>query len=52
MPRDGTATRTRILDAAQALVLKQGYAGTSVDDVIAAAGTTKGGFFHHFPSKQ
>ena len=26
-------------------------AGTSVDDVIAAAGT-KGGFFHHFASKQ
>ena len=52
VPRDGTATRTRILDAAQALVLKQGYAGTSVDDVIEAAGTTKGGFFHHFPSKQ
>jgi TetR/AcrR family transcriptional repressor of nem operon len=52
MPRDGTATRTRILDAAQTLVLQQGYAGTSVDDVIDAAGTTKGGFFHHFPSKQ
>jgi TetR/AcrR family transcriptional repressor of nem operon len=52
MPRDGTATRTRILDAAQTLVLQQGYAGTSVDDVIEAAGTTKGGFFHHFPSKQ
>jgi TetR/AcrR family transcriptional repressor of nem operon len=52
MPRDGTATRTRILDSAQTLVLQQGYAGTSVDDVIEAAGTTKGGFFHHFPSKQ
>jgi TetR/AcrR family transcriptional repressor of nem operon len=52
MPRDGTATRTRILDAAQTLVLQQGYAGTSVDEVIEAAGTTKGGFFHHFPSKQ
>ena len=52
MPRDGTATRARILDAAQKLVLEQGFAGTSVDDVIAAAGTTKGGFFHHFASKQ
>jgi TetR/AcrR family transcriptional repressor of nem operon len=52
MPRDGTATRTRILDAAQGLVLEKGFAGTSVDDVIAAAGATKGGFFHHFASKQ
>jgi TetR/AcrR family transcriptional regulator, transcriptional repressor for nem operon len=52
MPRDGAATRTRILDAAETLVLEKGFAGTSVDDVIASAGTTKGGFFHHFPSKQ
>jgi TetR/AcrR family transcriptional repressor of nem operon len=52
MARDGTATRTRILDAAQRLVLEKGFAGTSVDEVIAAAGTTKGGFFHHFASKQ
>ena len=52
VPRDGTATRTRILDAAQRLVLEQGFAGTSVDDVIVAAETTKGGFFHHFASKQ
>lgn len=33
-------------------MLEQGFAGTSVDDVIAAAATTKGGFFHHFASKQ
>ena len=52
MPRDGTANRTRILDAAESLALAQGFAGTSVDEVIAAAQTTKGGFFHHFASKQ
>src|SRR5262245_33280825 len=52
MPRDGTATRERILDSAQTLVLDQGFSATSVDEVIAAAGTTKGGFFHHFPTKQ
>jgi TetR/AcrR family transcriptional regulator, transcriptional repressor for nem operon len=52
MSRDGTATRTRILDAAQELVLEQGFGGTSVDAVIESARTTKGGFFHHFPSKQ
>jgi TetR/AcrR family transcriptional repressor of nem operon len=50
--RDGTETRNRILDAAEALALEQGFAATSVDEVITAARTTKGGFFHHFPSKQ
>jgi TetR/AcrR family transcriptional repressor of nem operon len=51
MPRDGTATRERILDAAQRLVLERGFAATSVDAVLAEAPATKGGFFHHFPSK-
>ena len=52
MPRDGAATRERILEAAQRLVLERGFAGTSVDAVLAEASVTKGGFFHHFPSKQ
>lgn len=51
MPRDGSSTRTRILGAAQQLVLERGFSATSIDEVIAAAGSTKGGFFHHFPSK-
>lgn len=51
VPRDGSATRERILDRAQALVLEQGFAATSVDAVIAGAGVAKGAFFHHFPSK-
>lgn len=51
MPRDGTATRTAVLDAAERLFLDRGYAGTRVDDVLELAGTTKGAFFHHFPSK-
>lgn len=51
MPRDGTATRDRILDSAQRLVLDQGFAATSVDEVIAGAKSSKGAFFHHFPSK-
>lgn len=52
MARDGAATRTRILDEAQRLMLDRGFGGTSIDEIIAAAGTTKGGFFHHFASKQ
>jgi TetR/AcrR family transcriptional repressor of nem operon len=33
-------------------VLERGFAGTSVDAVLAEASVTKGAFFHHFPSKQ
>jgi TetR/AcrR family transcriptional regulator, transcriptional repressor for nem operon len=51
VPRDGTATRERILDAAQRIVLERGFAATSVDAVLAQAPATKGAFFHHFPSK-
>lgn len=40
------------MDAAEGLILEQGFAGTPVDDVTDAAGVTKGAFFHHFPSKQ
>lgn len=44
-------TRTRILEAAQRLVLERGFAAVTVDAVIDAAGVSKGAFFHHFPSK-
>lgn len=47
----GEHTRERILDAAERLVLAKGYSGTSIDDVLAATGLTKGAFFHHFKSK-
>lgn len=51
MPRDGRATRERILDVAERLMTDQGYRATSVDQVIAESGTSKGAFFHHFDSK-
>jgi TetR/AcrR family transcriptional repressor of nem operon len=51
MARDGAKTRERILDEAQALILDRGLAGTSIDDVLTASGTSKGAFFHHFPTK-
>jgi TetR/AcrR family transcriptional repressor of nem operon len=52
VPRDGSATRERILAAAERLVIDNGYAATSVDQVIAESGTSKGAFFHHFASKR
>jgi len=51
MGRKGDETRVRIMDAAQAMILDQGYGGTSVDQVIKSLGLTKGAFFHHFNSK-
>jgi TetR/AcrR family transcriptional repressor of nem operon len=47
----GAQTRERILAAAQPLVLRRGFAGTSLDDILGAAELTKGAFFHHFKDK-
>ena len=44
-------TRGRIVAAATALFSEHGYHATSLNDVIAAAQSTKGGFYFHFPSK-
>jgi TetR/AcrR family transcriptional repressor of nem operon len=51
MPRDGSQTRERLLDAAEKLTLGQGFSATTVDQVIAEAMSSKGAFFHHFKSK-
>lgn len=51
MRRDGIATRERILDAAQNLILDRGYVGMTVEHVLESVGITKGAFFHHFKSK-
>ncbi|MEM1060343.1 MAG: TetR/AcrR family transcriptional regulator [Verrucomicrobiota bacterium] len=45
-------TRLRILQAAAGLFRQRGYNNTSVDDVMAKAGLTVGGFYAHFKSKQ
>jgi TetR/AcrR family transcriptional regulator, transcriptional repressor for nem operon len=47
----GEQTRERILDIAQDAVLAKGFAGTSLDEIIAEAGITKSGFFYHFKDK-
>jgi TetR/AcrR family transcriptional repressor of nem operon len=44
--------RSRLIEAARRLVRHRGFAATSVDELCAAAGVTKGAFFHHFPSKE
>jgi AcrR family transcriptional regulator len=51
MGKKGDETREHILAKAESLILERGYAGTSIDDIIKAAGITKGGFFYHFEGK-
>jgi AcrR family transcriptional regulator len=46
------SARARVLDAAVDLFARQGYDATSVAEVIAQAGVAKGGFYHHFASKE
>jgi len=50
-PRKGSGTRERVLDVAEAAVLEKGFAATSIEEVIAAVGITKSGFFYHFKDK-
>ena len=58
MPRSTAKTdartkdaRTKLLEAALSVIRTKGYSATSVDELCAAAGVTKGAFFHHFKSK-
>ena len=47
----GAATRARIVAAAASLVYERGIAGTSLDDVMAATGTSKSQLYHYFAGK-
>lgn len=44
--------RDEILDAAQRLFARHGYDGTSVSQIINEICVSKGGFYHHFQSKE
>jgi TetR/AcrR family transcriptional repressor of nem operon len=46
------SAKTKLLDAAMHVIRAKGYSATTVDDICDEAGVTKGGFFHHFESKE
>jgi AcrR family transcriptional regulator len=49
---DPVQTRRALIDAAVRLFGERGFHGTSVQELVEAAGLTKGAFYHHFGSKE
>src|SRR5678816_3484998 len=47
----GEKTRERILDVAYESIVQKGFAATSIEELVEAAGITKSGFFYHFRDK-
>jgi TetR/AcrR family transcriptional repressor of nem operon len=53
MARDAAKpdARSKLLEAALTVIRTKGYSAATVDELCAAAGVTKGAFFHHFKTK-
>jgi len=45
-------TRSRIVEAARVLFNRAGFLDVTIDQVMAHAGLTRGGFYHHFRNKE
>jgi TetR/AcrR family transcriptional regulator, transcriptional repressor for nem operon len=52
LTRKGQATRDRIVEAAAGLMFRQGVAGTTTEQVQAAAGVSASQIFHYFGDKR
>src|SRR5215472_5589819 len=52
LTRKGRATRDRIVEAAAGLMFRQGVAGTTTEQVQAAAGVSASQVFHYFADKR
>jgi AcrR family transcriptional regulator len=46
------STKRALVDVAQRFFSQQGYAATSLDQIVAGARVTKGALYHHFSGKQ
>ena len=51
MGRNGQPTRAKILSESKELIFENGFAGTSIDQILERSGITKGAFFYHFKTK-
>lgn len=51
-PKQPELVRRTLVECAERIAVEQGLAAVTVQAVARAAGVTKGGLFHHFPSKQ
>jgi AcrR family transcriptional regulator len=50
-PEHKLRTRARIVESARIMFNRHGFEQVSIDQVMQHAGLTRGGFYHHFPSK-
>jgi TetR/AcrR family transcriptional repressor of nem operon len=48
----GERTRQKLLDLAYDALIRKGFAATSIEELVEAAGITKSGFFYHFKDKR
>lgn len=45
-------TKRKLADASKALFVQKGYKATSIEDIVAATGSSKGNIYYHFKSKE
>lgn len=50
--RNSDGTRRKLLDSAIMVFSRRGYAGSTVDEIVAKAGFSKGAFYNHFNTKE
>lgn len=52
MTKKAEATRQHILDTGRELVLRKGFVGVGLQEILTTCGVPKGSFYHYFPSKE